>query len=241
MHAFHTAELVRLRSAFGHLWGERQTFPVSSARLVPAYEAVIGLRSGEVIGFQATSGHWVGRRAADFDVGSPGELEPSRRQIAGAPDHGWLMLELDADYFLTCKPAAQHAFLQMLRQHVWSEREIIVNVVCAGSDTGPREVQGLVERLQCFGMEIAVEESCLRRGLFSLTTLLDATIVCLDSSILSRGGVAAVEVLLRVVQDAGVQVVMTGVDDPVHYQWAHRLGVDGIQGRLCRPEGLHSQ
>ena len=248
MNAFHTAELARLRAAPILLQDEELPRRTFSGRLIAAYEPIIGVRSGEVIGVQAAASYWTGNRGRsdtkhelDTEID---QLALKRRQIALAPDHGWLMLDLDAGRFLKSGKAAQHALLQLLRQYVWSAREIIVNLVCADSDR-LSEVQGVADRLQSCGLQIAVEESGLRRGLFSLATLLDATIVKFDSSILRLRTRAAVntriEVLLRVAREAGIQVVMTGVDHAEHYQWARKMGVDGVQGRLFRHSRGHRQ
>ena len=132
--------------------------------------------------------------------------------------------------------------LRLLGEYAWSEREIVVKLACADDRADPAKVEEVADRLQRRGITIAVEESDLRRGLISLATLLDAAVILFDSSALrlKTQGAAAVEVLLRVARDAGIAIVMTGVDYVEHYRWACRMGVDGVQGRFCtRGGGRH--
>ena len=238
MNAFHTLELARLRT--------RPQAPPDAATLnvnIPDYPSVtympiIGVCSGEAIGFQTvprySTSHLHGRPERALD-----ELALQRQQIAHAPRRGWLMLQLDASRFLALSARSQHAMLQLLGQYVWSEREIVVKLACADDRADPAKVGEVADRLQRRGIAIAVEESDLRRGLISLAMLLDAAVVLFDSSALrlKTQGAAAVEVLLRVARDAGIEVVMTGVDHVEHYRWAGRMGVDGVQGRFCTRDG----
>lgn len=149
------------------------------------------------------------------------------------PDQGWLMLDLDPGSFFASE-VSHNAYLQLFRQYAWSEREIIVNII------GPHRAAGLqamAERLQQYGIEIALDAAGLLRGQFSLETLLDASVVIFDSSALKIGPELAEfspETLLQVTRDVGIQTIMTGADQPEHYDWARKMGVDGVQGRLFR-------
>lgn len=236
MNAFHTLELARLRTV--------PDMPRNAAMLeapVPgcpsgAYTPVIGVRSGEAIGFQAVARYSTGYDMPERALGMPAL---QRQQIAHAPDRGWLMLQLDASRFLASAARSQQSMLRLLGEYAWSEREIVVKLVCADDRADPAKVEEVADLLQRRGIAIAVEESDLRRGLISLATLLDAAVILFHSSALrlKTQGAAAVEVLLRVARDAGIAVVMTGVDHVEHYRWARRMGVDGVQGRFCTRDG----
>ena len=249
MNAFHTAELAKLQ----HTPRVSPREEIQDTFFHGAYAPVIDVRSGEVIGFQTSERFWTGRcrnpgpgRALTSRLRRPslsyyGRLGLKQQQILCAPDHGWVMLDLDVDSFFAADAEPHNAYLQLFRQYAWTEREIIVNIVGQPKNA---DLQAMADRLQQYGIEIALNAAGLHRGQFSLEALLDATIVQFDSSNLDRApgpaGFSA-ETLMQIARDVGIQTVMTGVDRPEHYDRARRRGVDGVQGRLFRQGGRRHQ
>ena len=253
MNAFHTAELAKLQHTPRVSPREEIQDTFFPSCFHGAYAPVIDVRSGEVIGFQTSERFWTGRcrnpgtsqpltsRLRRPSLSYYGRLGLKQQQILCAPDHGWVMLDLDVDSFFAADAEPHNAYLQLFRQYAWTEREIIVNIVGQPKNA---DLQAMADRLQQYGIEIALNAAGLHRGQFSLEALLDATIVQFDSSILDRApgpaGFSA-ETLMQIARDVGIQTVMTGVDRPEHYDRARKMGVDGVQGRLFRQGGRRHQ
>ena len=72
------------------------------------------------------------------------------------------MLDLDVDSFFLADMEPHNAYLQLFRQYAWTEREIIVNIVGQPKNA---DLQAMADRLQQYGIEIALNAAGLHRSM----------------------------------------------------------------------------
>jgi EAL domain-containing protein (putative c-di-GMP-specific phosphodiesterase class I) len=221
---------------------------VLSRRFGVEYQPVIDVQAGDVAGYQASARFWT-RARQSINAGrmfaalhrNPlllyyAELEIKKLQITHAPALGWLMLDLDIDSFFEGGNDVDNAFLQLFRQYSWSEREIIVNIVENHNIADAQRSQRMIALLQQGGTAVALEDIGVRWGMFSLSAFLDAAVVKFNGLALQalneKAAQATVDWLVSAARRIGVQTLMAGVDSCVQFEWAKRMGVDCVQGRL---------
>jgi len=78
--------------------------------------------------------------------------------------------------------------------------------------------------------------------MFSLSAFLDASIIKFNGMELQRlnesAAEATVDWLVSAARRIGVQTIMSGVSDCQQFEWAKRLGVDCVQGRLFNRQNV---
>ncbi|OAM51624.1 diguanylate phosphodiesterase [Methylovorus sp. MM2] len=212
------------------------------------YQPIIEVQACEVVGYQASARFWTkdqqclnsGKMFA-YLHNNPlmlyyVDLEMKKMQIEHAPVTGWLMLNLDVDSFFEGGDSPDNPFLQMFKQHAWSERELVVNLVTNHQIADAYKSQRVIELLQQSGTGVALEDVGLRWGMFSLSAFMDARVIKFSGPELQGlNEVAAqstVDWLVSAARRIGVQIIMDGVDSCEQFEWAKRMGVDCVQGNL---------
>lgn len=227
---------------------------ILSRRFGVEYQPVIDVQAGDVIGYQASARFWT-KAKQQINAGSMFanlhrnplllyhvELEIKKLQIEHAPLSSWLMLDLDIDSFFEAGEEAENAFLELFGRYSWSEREIIVNIVENHNTADAHRAQHMIALLQQSGTAIALEDIGVRWGMFSLSAFLDAAVIKFNGKTLqglnAKAAQAMVEWLVSTARRIGVQVIMSGVDSCEQFNWAKRMGVDGVQGGLFARQNI---
>ncbi|ABE48656.1 EAL domain-containing protein [Methylobacillus flagellatus] len=218
------------------------------------YQPIVDVQSSEMLGYEARARFWArGGRPIDADKLRMSlrknplllfhlELELKKQQIADFPGEGWLMLDLDMDSFFAGGEGTDNPFLNLFREHAWSDREIIINVVQNHTMQETLRTQHMMDLLQHSGTSVALEDAGLSWGMFSLSAFLDAAMVKFSSrALLDMDGKAAqamVDWLVGAARKIGVQTVMTGVDTCAALEWARKMRIDCVQGRLFSKQAM---
>ncbi|MFL9711212.1 EAL domain-containing protein [Methylobacillus sp. Pita1] len=172
------------------------------------------------------------------------ELELKKLQIASFPGEGWLMLDLDMDSFFAGGEGEDNPFLGLFKEYAWSEREIVINVVQNHTMHETFRTQHMMDLLQHSGTSVALEDAGLSWGMFSLSAFLDAAMVKFSSRALreldGKAAQAMVDWLVGAARKIGVQTVMTDVDTCAALDWARKMRVDCVQGRLFSKQNLQA-
>jgi EAL domain-containing protein (putative c-di-GMP-specific phosphodiesterase class I) len=100
----------------------------------------------------------------------------------------------------------------------------------------------MIALLQQSGTAIALEDVGVRWGMFSLSAFLDASVIRFNGAGLralnEKAAQATVDWLVSAARRIGVQTIMSGVDACDQFDWAKRLGVDCVQGRLFERQSI---
>lgn len=237
-----------------HLRADEILDVLLSRRFGVEYKPIIEVQAGEVVGYQAQARFWTAAQQP-IPTGAMfaclhrnplllyhAELEIKKLQIAQAPASGWLMLNLDIDSFFEAGDDLRNAFLQLLKQYAWSDREIIINIVENHNLADAHRSQRMIALLQQNGTAVALEDMGIRWGMFSLSAFLDASVIRFNGAGLralnEKGAQATVDWLVSAARRIGVQTIMSGVDSCDQFDWAKRLGVDCVQGRLFERQAV---
>lgn len=221
---------------------------IMSRRFGVNYQPIVEVQSCEVIGHQA-SAHFHTREQQTINAGDMfgylhrnplllyhTELEMKKLQISHAPSDGLLMMDLDIDSFVEGGLHQDNALLKLFKQHIWYERELVINVVENHNLADAQRSQCVIEMLQQNGVSVALEDLGVRWGMFSMSAFMDARIIKFNGNALqqlnSKGAQAMVDWLVSAARRLGVSIVMSGVDSCEQFEWAKRMGVDCIQGSL---------
>lgn len=251
MNAFNRLEIASLlqsRPAVLPLPTEEVLDIILARRFGVSYRPIIEVQSGEVSGYQA-SAYFHTKKQLAVHAGDMfaylhknpllllhTELEMKKLQIAHAPGAGLLMLDLDIDSFFEGGDDEQNPFLQLFKQHAWSERELMVNIVENHNLADAYRSQRAIEMLQSSGTAIALEDVGVRWGMFSLSAFMDASLIKFNGAALqaidSKAASSIVDWLVSAARRIGVSIVMNGVDSCEQFEWAKRMGIDRVQGRL---------
>lgn len=219
------------------------------------YQPIVDVQSTEMLGYQAHAHFWA-RNGRPLDAHKLQtnlrknplllfhlELELKKLQIAKFPGEGWLMLNLDMESFFAGGEDTTNPFLALFGEHAWSEREIVINVMQHHSMHDAFRIHHMMDLLQQSGTSVALEDAGLSWGMFSLSAFLDAVIVKFSSrALLELDGKAAqamVDWLVSAARKIGVQTLMTDVDTCASLDWARKMRVDCVQGRLFSKHNLH--
>lgn len=212
------------------------------------YQPIIDLQSEEIFGYQASARFWThnqrqlsaGRLFARLHENPLllfyTELEMKKLQITHHPGSGYLMLDLDIDSFFEGGEALDNPFLLLFKDHAWSERELIINVVENHTTADAMRSQRMIELLQQSGTSVALEDIGVRWGMFSLSAFLDARVVRFNGMALKQlnehAAEATLDWLVSAARRIGVQTILDGVSSCAELDWAKRMGVDCVQGEL---------
>ncbi|MCB5191161.1 EAL domain-containing protein [Methylobacillus arboreus] len=220
------------------------------------YQPIVDVQSTEMLGYEAHARFWAwnGRplNAGKLQMSLRKnplllfhlELELKKLQITEFPGEGWLMLDLDMDSFFAGGDTPENPFLVLFKQHAWSEREIVINIVQNHNAHDACRSQHMMDLLQQSGTSVALEDTGVCWGMFSLSAFLDAAIVKFSSRALrdldAKASQAVVDWLVSAARKIGVQTVMTDVDTCAALDWARRMGVDCVQGQLFSRQMLQA-
>lgn len=219
------------------------------------YHPIVEVQAGEVMGYQAAARFWT-RERRPISTGSMfaclhrnplllyhAELEIKKLQIEQSPASGWLIVDLDIDSFFEAGESLHNPFLRLFKQHAWSEREVIVNIVENHHTADAHRAQRMIGLLQQSGTAVALEDIGVRWGMFSLSAFLDASVIKFNGLVLralnEKAAQATVDWLVSAARRIGVQTIMAGVDSCEQFDWAKRMGVDCVQGALFDRQMLH--
>lgn len=222
------------------------------------YRPIVSVQAEEVTGYQAAARFWA-RDMRPLDTGrmfaylhqNPlllfhTELQMKRRQIERFPlgQHAanQLMLDLDIDSFMEAEQEPSNPFIELFKLHSWSERELVINLVENHHTADAGRSQRVIELMQQNGIAVAMEDAGVRWGMFSLSAFLDASIIKFNGLELQRLNASAAEAtvdwLVSAARRVGVQTLMSGISDCHQFEWAKRLGVDCVQGRLFERQNI---
>ncbi|MCB5186489.1 EAL domain-containing protein [Methylobacillus caricis] len=218
------------------------------------YQPIVEVQSGELLGYQASSRFWTpdyhpidaGKMFASLQKNPLLlfyiELEMKKLQVSQFPGTGWLMMDLDIDSFFLGGSDMHNPFLALFKEHAWSERELIVNIVDNKSVADTYRAQRMISMLQQCGTSVALEDVGISWGMFSLSAFMDASIIKFSSMALRaldiKAAQATVDWLISAARKIGVQTVMSEVDTCASFDWARRMGVDCVQGSLFARQDL---
>jgi len=258
MNAFNHSELASLlKSQYDSLHileAEKVLDIILSRRFGVAYKPIVEVQSGEISGHEASAQFWTQQQVAV----NPGtmfayldknplllfhtEFEMKKLQITHAPESGLLMLNMNIDGFFEGDNDASNPFLLLFKEHAWSERELIINIVQNHHMADACRSQRIIEMLQQTGTSVALEDIGLAWGMFSLSAFMDARIIKFNSTSLQKlnqkAAQAMVDWLVSTARRMGVDIVMNGIDNCDQFEWAKRMGVDYVQGRLFERHNL---
>lgn len=164
------------------------------------------------------------------------ELETTRLQLAEAPAHGLLFVNLDPDsYAAGYDENDANVFLPMLRQQ--RSRlvvEVIENLHLQDVDRAER----MMGELDAEKIDLAIDDLSSSRGLISYAALMHARYVKFDRSWLAGELSAKQRVIMTWVlaqaSDLGLRTVLEGVETQEHLALARQFGFDLVQGYLFR-------
>jgi len=261
MNAFNQLETLSLLqsqySAEQELQAEDVLDVIMSRRFGVEYHPIVEVQAGEIVGHQASACFWNNRQEA-ISAGKMfaclhknplllfhTELEMKKLQITHAPGNGLLMLDLDIDSFFEGGESSNNPFLSLFKEHAWSERELIINIVENHNLTDAYRAQRVIEMLQQSGTSIALEDIGVRWGMFSLSAFMDARLIKFNGAALRqlnhKAAQAMVDWLVSAARRIGVNIVMSGVDSCEQFEWAKRMGVDCVQGALFARNNIQTR
>jgi EAL domain-containing protein (putative c-di-GMP-specific phosphodiesterase class I) len=258
MNAFNRLELQAIHLHDAASFSEPDLLEViMMQRFGTEYQPIIDLQSGEVEGYQASARFW-GKDGGIVDAEevfaylrrNPSlhlhtELQLKKLQIAQFPANaGWLMLDLDIDSLMQGGDTLDNPFLLVFREHAWTERELVINLA-GQSAADPESLQCAIALLQQSGAALALKDMGASLSTFSLSSFLDASIIKLDRSVWrlmkQESAQAIVGWLVSAARRIGVQTVMSGINNCEQLEWARKLGVDNVQGRLFERQAMQAR
>ncbi len=221
---------------------------INARRFGVEYQPFVDLRSGEVLCHEALA------RFVDADGGAlppdrvfgalhdnpllllHTELEMKRLQLAEAPAHGQLFVNLDPDSYVAGETAdSGNLFLPLLAaQRQRLVVEIIENLHLQDVTISERMIAALAGA----GIRMAVDDLSSSRGLVSYAALMSASFVKFDRSWLAGEMNARQRTLLTwalaQAADLGLVTVLEGVENEAHLALARQMGFNLAQGFLYR-------
>lgn len=222
---------------------------IMSQRFGVEYQPIVGVQSGEIEGYQATARFWGKDNGAlstqkvfaylrhNPELFLNTELELKRLQILHSPTLGWLMLDLDIENLIQGGDTPENPFLVLFREHAWTDRELTINLV-KHTGTDAERLQHAITLLQQSGTALAFKDTSIHWGLFSLSSFLDASMIKFDGAavraLTQDAAKVIVEWLVSAARNIGVQTIMSEVNSCEQLEWARKLGVDNVQGRLFK-------
>ncbi len=225
----------------------RQRFQVD--RVAAQYQPLIRLGTGAVIGYEALARFTTpcgdpvspqgvfqhlhrcgGRVLADAD------LDLKRLQLAAAPDRGTIFLNINT-HGLSGRHgtdlAARLGRLRALRP------DIVLEMVEANGKAHGGALETATGLLKRRGLALALDDIGAPGSLVSLHQMMQVDYLKFDRAWLARRdaplghpGLAMLDSLLGFARATGKVTVLEGVETAEHLDFAHRIGVDVVQGFL---------
>lgn len=169
------------------------------------------------------------------------ELEMKRLQLAEAPQHGLLFVNLDPDSYAVGETEdGENVFLPILRQQ--RSRlvvEVIENLHLQDVDLSER----MMRQLDKEKIRLAIDDLASSRGLVSYAALMHAAFLKFDRSWLAGEMSAKQRTILTwalaQAADLGLTTVLEGIETEDHLVMARQMGFDMVQGFLFRERFIH--
>ncbi|MBI2306393.1 MAG: EAL domain-containing protein [Rhodocyclales bacterium] len=219
---------------------------INARRFGVEYQPFVSIASGEVLCYEALARFVdAGGRALPPDLvfgalhDNPllllhTELEMKRLQLAEAPAHGQLFVNLDPDSFIAGETEdGSNLFLPLLAtQRSRLVVEIIENLHLQDVTISAR----MIAALDAARIRMAIDDLSSSRGLVSYAALMSAAYVKFDRSWLSGTMSERQRTLLTwalaQAADLGLATVLEGVETPEHLALARQMGFNLVQGFL---------
>ena len=219
-----------------------------------AYEPFIDLKSGQVMGYEALARF----TRPDGVAVSPGtlfallhtdpallfevELAVKRHQLAHAPDHGELFVNLDPDSWAGGEDEeGGNPLIELLGSVT---RPLVVEVIENLDVSDAIMSRGMIAAARAKGLRIALDDVGAANSLLSLEALDEADVLKFDRTLLRALGRprrrAVVQALARMARETGGRSILEGVETVADLLLAQELGVDWVQGWFFEEQIIRS-
>lgn len=191
---------------------QRQGFAGSNAALIE-YFPILRASTHELVGYEART---INRAQQD-------SYALMRLQIEQSPGSGMLLLNLDAgDYLRADNSAGGNRFLRLLRQHAWTERDLVIDV---SSKTGhAHEAEKVCRLLQEAGIATAFNFAQPSWDIYSINNLVGAHVIKLDAVALINH-VGATDIANKM----GIPIILLNMVTQAQRRIASELCIDWLQ------------
>ena len=229
---------------------------LTHGEIVPHFQPVYDLRSGEMTGFEALArwarpdGTWVSPTAFVPLIeanGWAGDLLETMVQKTAQDMHDVLKAAPKLRFAFNASPAQFTnadfcgRFLRTLQKTGLDPHRVILEITEREEISDPETARRCIDRLRAAGVAIAIDDAGTgHNGLATIRTL-GATILKIDKFFVDgierdpRTG-TLVRMLVNVAHEYGMRVVAEGVEQGAQLGALAELGVDAVQGFfLCRP------
>jgi len=229
---------------------------LTHGEIVPHFQPVYDLRSGEMTGFEALArwpkpdGTWVSPTTFVPLIEANGwsdDLLETMVQKTAEEMHDVLKAAPKLRFAFNASPAqftnAEFCgrFLQILRKTGLDPHRVILEITEREEISNPDTARRCIDRLRAAGVAIAIDDAGTgHNGLATIRTL-GATILKIDKFFvdgIERDPRTAtlIRMLVNVAHEYGMRVVAEGVEQGAQLGALAELGVDAVQGFfLCRP------
>ena len=149
-------------------------------------------------------------------------LEQIALRIEHSPAGRPLLLTLGLQNYMQEEHGQGNALLELLQQHLWSDRELIVHLD-QPYDEAWRAIE-IYKQLQRAGIPTMVDAAA-SWDLSSINILIDAHITLFNTTQLPEPA----EQLLELAHTMGVQTLLIGIGNKAQAEWAVEQGFDWLQ------------
>ncbi|MCG6656695.1 EAL domain-containing protein [Halomonas campisalis] len=209
------------------------------------YQPIINTKNDREHGYEALARFWneaqqlvppdkvFGQLHHDASLLLEVEEKAKRMQVAHAPAHGQLFLNLD--------PHAYHSGnsrYETLFRHLQSRPHVVVELIENSNHSEGLLSERLAARLAKAKLEIAVDDLGAEGSMVSFPVLMAAKYIKLDRSWMLRRNddayITLLETLIDYARRSNKWTVLEGIESEADLGFARQLGVDFVQGFLYR-------
>lgn len=217
------------------------------------YEPFVDLGTGKVMGYEALArflrpdgvpvspGTFFALLHADPKLLFEAELAVKRHQLAHAPRHGELFLNLDPDSWAAGGEGADNALLDLLAD---SGHRVVVEVIENLDVSDALVSRGMMAAARARGLRLALDDVGAANSLLSFESLDEAEVLKFDRTLLRALGRtrrrAVIQALSRMARETGARTILEGVETASDLQLAQELGVDWVQGWFFKELAVES-
>lgn len=217
------------------------------------YEPFVDLGTGKVMGYEALArflrpdgvpvspGTFFALLHADARLLFEVELAVKRHQLAHAPRHGELFLNLDPDSWAAGGEGPDNALLDLMAD---AGRPVVVEVIENLDVSDALLSRGMVAAARARGLRLALDDVGAANSLLSFESLDEAEVLKFDRTLLRALGRprrrAVIQALTRMARETGAQTILEGVETASDLQLAQELGVDWVQGWFFKELAVES-